>query len=100
MLGRERPILYIFEELVSKDAKFLGQKKHYLNNLIGDAQWEDMFIKAKKKDADYEILNAQPSVAFPEFSDVGAPGGNDADTFDPREFMDNDGRVGNAEQKR
>ena len=49
--GREKPILLLFEELKTPDAQYIAQNKHYLNNMIGAAQWREMFDKAQEKDA-------------------------------------------------
>ena len=54
MQNREQPILLLFEELKSKDAVFEAETRHYLNNLIGEAQWKLMFKKALAIDKDLE----------------------------------------------
>ena len=56
--GKEKPILLLFEELKTKDAQYRGTHKHYLNNLIGQTQWQAMFKSAYDTDKDLEMLNA------------------------------------------
>ena len=50
--GSERPILLIYEELKNKEEEHDALNKHYLNDLIGSAQWKDMFRRAREKDED------------------------------------------------
>ena len=54
--GRERPILLLFEELRTNDAKNLAVNKHYLNNLIGDKEWDELFKYAKRRDKERDEL--------------------------------------------
>lgn len=58
MQNREQPILLLFEELRNKEAVYEAENNHYLNELIGEAQWKEMFEKSKAIDKDLEQLNA------------------------------------------
>jgi len=50
MVGREKPILLLFEQLPTEDTVQIAKHKHYLNELIGEVQWRDMFKQAEEMD--------------------------------------------------
>jgi hypothetical protein len=56
--GHEKPILLLFEELISEDVQYIAHTRHHLNNLIGEQQWRQMYKVAEETDKELEALNA------------------------------------------